>query len=152
MSVSVKKKTKPAAPEVAADPAPGVVTAPKGKFVVMLGNKCQRYLMNASGNRPERLYLAGQEYIVSKEERDELFQLADEFGVRFFYDAAFIKKREAARLARARAAMGGEGGRQLKAGEDASRVLMDEDGNDIGNAGSVDDVDAGDEGGEVVTV
>ena len=66
--------------------------------------------------------------------------------MRFFYDAEFIKKREARRLAAANPRKGRRDG----SGEidTADRMRLDEDGNEIGNAGSVDEVEQDNPNGE----
>ena len=82
MAVNLKKGT-PAKKKASADDT--AETSVTGKFKVMLGNECKRYLTPG-----DKMYEWGKQYSVTAAERDVLFSYADDNGVRYFYDAEII--------------------------------------------------------------
>jgi hypothetical protein len=100
------------------------------KFLVMLGNDCQRYMTPKA-----ELFIAGKRYSMSGAKRKELFRYADENGIRFFYDAEVIEMQiEAARRKGRRYAEAEEGQSDEIDTATAKGVtaLEDDEGEDVG--------------------
>lgn len=124
MSVSVSKggRKKKAA---------SVETSPlkDGKFRVMLGNDCARYL-----TPDDKLYERGKQYAVTEEKRKELFGYVDDNGVRYFYDADVILRQiEASKKKGRRQTIDEESEEDIDTG---AMSLTQEDGTTVGKRGS----------------
>jgi hypothetical protein len=105
------------------------------KFLVMLGNDCQRFMTTKS-----ELFVAGKRYSMGAAKRKELFAYADENGVRFFYDAEVIEMQIAAAKKRGRRFAEqeeGEDGEIDTATAKGVTTLHDEEGEAVGTKDSV---------------
>jgi hypothetical protein len=99
------------------------------KFSVMLGNDCQRYMTPKL-----ELFIAGKRYSMGAGKRRELFNYADENGIRFFYDAEVIEMQIAAAKKRGRRYTEAEEGTDTAEGV---TTLQDDEGEDVGKTGSI---------------
>lgn len=115
-----------------------VMPTPGDSFDVMLGNGCQNYLRMADGVK----YVAGTVYTCTAKKRDELYaEIDDVTQLPMFYEAAHVRRVQAAREAKDQRRAQIEDGRSTgEIDTGAGHVtLADEEGEAVGVRGGGSD-------------
>lgn len=89
-------------------------------FKVMLGLQTKRYVLVDKVTQVGTTYETAIKYSVTAAERDKLFRLHDEDGVRVFYDAQVVENQLRAKNSKARA-------QRAAAGDEDARLAIEQD-------------------------